>query len=74
MAHPFLPMTTELLKKLTRIKRESISVTKFYEQRFVFEIPKIIPTEELNPQGEETNRSYIRTNDRFKSKPINSLK
>ena len=73
MAHPFLPMTTELLKTLTRVNRESISVTKFYEPRFVFEIPKIIPNEELNPQREETNRSYIRTNNRFKSKPINSL-
>ena len=74
MAHPFLPMTTELLKKLTRVNREPISVTKFYEPLFVFEIPKIIPNEELNPQREETNRSYIRTNNRFKSKPINSLK
>ena len=74
MAHPFLPMTTELLKKLTRVNRESISVTKFYEPLFVFEIPKIIPNEELNPQREETNRSYIRTNNRFKSKPINSIK
>ena len=73
MAHPFLPMTTELLKKLTRVNRESVSAAEFYEPLFVFEIPKIIPNEELNPQREETNRSYIRTNNRFKSKPINSL-
>jgi len=56
MAHPFLPMTTELLKKLTRVNRESISVTKFYEPLFVFKIPKTRPIEELNPQNSETNQ------------------
>jgi hypothetical protein len=57
MAHPFLPMTTKQLKKLTRINRESISATEFSEPRFVFEIPKIIPTEELNSQKLKTNQS-----------------
>ena len=56
MAHPFLPMTTEMLKKLTRINRESISAAEFSEQRFVFKIPKAIPTEELNSQNSETNQ------------------
>jgi hypothetical protein len=54
MAHPFLPMTTELLKKLTRVDLESISTTKFYKQRFIFEILKAIPAEDLNSQVSET--------------------
>ena len=65
MAHPFLPMTTELLKKLTRVNRESISTPKFYEQRFVFSIPKTRPIEELNSQISETNQSNLRTNNRY---------
>ena len=59
MAHPFLPMTTEMLKKLTRVNRDSISAAKFSEPRFVFEIPKIIPTEELNSQNSETNHPQL---------------
>ena len=59
MAHPFLPMTTELLKKLTRVNRESISAAEFSEPRFVFEIPKVIPTEELNSQSSETNHPQL---------------
>ena len=59
MAHAFLPMTTELLKKLARVNGESISVTKFCEPRFVSEILKVIPTEELNPQKSETNQPQL---------------
>jgi len=65
MAHPFLPMTTELLKKLTRINRESISAAEFCEQRFVFKILNVIPAEELNSQKSETNLSNLRTNNRY---------
>ena len=57
MAHPFLPMTTELLKKMTRIEQDSISTVEFSEPRLVFEIPKTRPTEELNSQKSETNQS-----------------
>ena len=59
MAHPFLPMTTELLKKLTRINRESISTAKFSEPRFVFEIPRVISIKESNSQNSETNRPQL---------------
>ena len=59
MAHPFLPMTTELLKKLTRINRESISAAEFCEQRFVFKILNVIPAEELNSQNSETNQPQL---------------
>ena len=56
MAHPFLPMTDEILKKLTRMVQDSILAAKFSEPRFVFEIPKNRPTEELNSQNSETNQ------------------
>ena len=59
MAHPFLPMTTELLKNLTRVNRESISAAEFSEPRFVFEIPKVIPTEELKSQISKTNQPQL---------------
>jgi len=59
MAHPFLPMTTEMLKKLTRINRESISAAEFCEQRFVLAIPITRPTEELISQNSETNQPQL---------------
>ena len=65
MAHPFLPMTNEMLQKLTRMMQDSILTSKFSEQRFVFSIPKIITTEESNPKNSETNLSNLRTNNRY---------
>ena len=65
MAHPFLPMTDEILKKLTLMMQDSISTAKFYEQRFVFSIPKTRPILELNSQISETNLSNLRTNNRY---------
>jgi hypothetical protein len=65
MAHPFQPMTNEMLQKLTRMMQDSISTPKFYEQRFVFSIPKTRPIEELNSQISETNLSNLRTNNRY---------
>jgi hypothetical protein len=59
VAHPFLPMTNELLKKLSQVSQDSILTAEFSEPRFVFEIPKIIPTEELSPQNSETNHSQL---------------
>ena len=59
MAHPFLPMTTELLKNLTRVNRESISAAEFSEPRFVLSIPKTRLTEELTPQRSETNQPQL---------------
>jgi len=72
VAHPFLPMTDEMLKKLTHMVQDSISTPKFYEQRFVIAIPNTITTEDLNPQRSETNQSNLRTNNCFKSNSINS--
>jgi hypothetical protein len=59
MAHPFLPMTTKLLKKLTRVNQDSISTTKNSEPRFVFKIAETRPTEELNSQKSETNHPQL---------------
>ncbi len=55
MAHPFQPMTNEMLKKLTRMMQDSILTAKFYEPRFVLAVPKTRPIEELNSQNSETN-------------------
>jgi len=59
MAYPFIPMTNEMLKKLTRMMQDSILTAKFSEPRFVFKIPKIIPGEELNQQRSETDQSQF---------------
>lgn len=65
MAHPFLPITTELIKKLTRVNREPISTVEFCEQWFVLSIPKTRPTEESNQQNKKTNQPHHRTNNRL---------
>jgi hypothetical protein len=49
----------ELLKNLTGVDREFISADGFYEQRFVFEIPKLIPAEDLNSQISEANHPQL---------------
>ena len=59
MAHPFLPMTTKLLKNMTRIEQESISAAEFCEQRFVFKIPITRPIEELISHNSETNQTQL---------------
>ena len=59
MAYPFKPMTNEVLKKLSRVIRDSILTAKFSEPRFVFEIPKVIPTEELKSQISKTNQPQL---------------
>jgi hypothetical protein len=59
VAYPFLPMTDEILKKLTQMMQDSILTAKFSEPRFVLAIPKIKPIEELNPQNTETNHSQL---------------
>jgi hypothetical protein len=59
VAYPFLPMTDEILKKLTRMVQDSILTAKLSEPRFVFSIPKTRPIEELNPQNTETNHSQL---------------
>jgi len=59
VAFPFMPMTDEMLKKLTRMMQDSILTTKFSEPRFVLPIPKTRPTEELESENSETNHPQL---------------
>ena len=65
MAHPFLPMTNEILEKLTRMMQDSFSTTKFSEPLFVLATQKTKSTEELNSQNSETNPSASEENDNY---------
>ena len=55
MAHPFLPMTTELLKNLIRINMDSDQTINSTELPTVFETDDQKSILEINPQGPETN-------------------
>ena len=59
MAHPFLPMTTELLKKLTRINRDSNTTTKSQESPIVFASQELNSILESNSQNSETNHPQL---------------
>ena len=65
MAHPFMPMTNEMLKKLTRVIKDSDQTIKSPELPAVFETPEPKSILELNPQRPETNQSDIRTDNRY---------
>ena len=65
MAHPFMPMTNEMLKKLTRVIKDSDQTIKSPELPAVFETQELNSTSELNPQRPETNQSNIRTDNRY---------
>ena len=65
MAHPFLPMTTELLKKLTRVNLDSDSAIKSPDLPAVFETQEPKSILESNPQHSESNQSNLRTNNRY---------
>ena len=60
--YPFQPMTTELLKKLTRVNLDSNPTIKSceYPAEFVSQEHKL--TLEINLKPLETNQSDIRTN------------
>ena len=61
MAHPFMPMTNEMLKKLTRVIKDSDQTIKSPELPAVFETQELNPTLEIDPQRPETNQSDIST-------------
>jgi len=65
MAHPFMPMTTELLRNLTRINIDSDSTIQSHELPTVFETQEPKSISELNPQRSETDQSDIRTDNRY---------
>ena len=65
MAHPFMPMTNEILKKLTRAIQDSDQTIKSPELPAVFETQKLKSGLDLNSPRSETNQSDIRTNNRY---------
>ena len=65
MAHPFMPMTNEILEKLTRVIKDSDQTIKSPELPTVFETQELNSTLEINPQRSETNQSDIRTDNRY---------
>jgi hypothetical protein len=60
-AYPFQPMTTELLKKLTRVNLDSDSTIKSQELPAVFGTQELKSGLDLNSPRSETNQSDIRT-------------
>ena len=65
MAHPFLPMTNELLKKLTRAIKDSDQTIKSLELTSVSASQELNSILELNPQCSKNNLSNLRTNNRY---------
>jgi len=65
MAHPFMPMTNEMLKKLTQAIQDLNSTDKFPDLAAVSATQEPKSTLELNPQHSETDRSDIRTDNRY---------
>ncbi len=61
MAHPFQPMTTKLLKKLTRVNLDSDPTIQSPDLPAVFETQEPKSVFELNPQRSEADRSDLRT-------------
>ena len=61
MAYPFMPMTNEILEKLTRVIKDSEQTIKSPELPAVFENQEIKSILELNAKSSKTNQSDIRT-------------
>ena len=59
MAHPFLPMTNEMLKKLTRFIQDSDQTIESPELPTVFNTRELKSTSEIDPQRSETNPSDL---------------
>ena len=74
MAYPFMPMTTEQLKKLIRVNQDSNQTIKSPELSNVFKTDDQKSILEINPQHSEANPSNIRTDNRYKSKSSNQVK
>ncbi len=64
-AYPFQPMTTKLLKKLTRVNQDLNSTIQSPDLPAVFETQELKSTLESNSQRSETNQSNLRTNNRY---------
>ena len=65
MAFPFMPMTDEMLKKLTRVIEDSDQTIKSPELPTVFETQELNSTLETNPKRSESNQSNLRTDNNY---------
>jgi len=63
--HPFQPMTTELLKKLSRVDQESDPTIKPPDLAAVFETQNHKTAIESNSQRSESYQSNLRTNNHY---------
>ncbi len=61
MAHPFMPMTNEILEKLTRMVQDSFSTAKFSEIQLVLESETTKSISVTDPSASEENHNYLRT-------------
>ncbi len=64
MAHPFMPMTNETLKKLTRVIKDSDPSINCPDLPAVFETQELKSALEINPQRSEADQSDIHTDNR----------
>ena len=65
MAHPFMPMTNEMLKKLTRVIKDSDQPINSPDLHSEFLSQEFKSTVELNPQRSETDQSNLRTDNNY---------
>ena len=65
MAFPFIPMTDEMLKKLSRIIQDSNQTINSHDLPTVFVSQALKFVLELNPHHIETDQSDIPTHNRF---------
>ena len=61
MAHPFMPMTNEMIKKLTRMMQDSDQTINLTDLSSVFVSQESKSALELNPQHSEADHSDIST-------------
>jgi hypothetical protein len=65
MAHPFRPLTTEALKKISKYIKNPIRAVKNSEQRFVLSSRKIKPESKIKSQSLNKIHSNPRTHNHY---------
>ena len=65
VAYPFMPMTNEILNKLSRVIQDYDQTINSPDLPAVFATQELKSILELNPQRLETSQSDIRTNNRY---------
>jgi hypothetical protein len=65
VAYPFIPMTNEMLKKLSNVTQDSNQTIKFSDFPAVFASREFKSVLELNQHRSETDHTNIRTDNRY---------